>query len=72
MYYYNGNFFYPMFALPKKIMRQIKVLRKQFISSNAELVRHDRTHPDYRTKYQLALEQGAFRGLKRVFEYFIY
>lgn len=58
LYYYNGNFFYPMFNLPNAIMRRIKVLRKEFIKNNAELVKQDRDHPDYRTKLKLAIEQG--------------
>jgi len=57
LYYYNGNFYYPVF-LKKQLKKKVDWLINKFINSNKELVIIDRAHTDYKTKYELALEQG--------------
>jgi len=58
LYYYNGNFYYSLFGVPTNIMGQIRRQIRIFMKINAELVKQDRAHPDYKTKLELATEQG--------------
>jgi hypothetical protein len=53
LYYYNGNFFYPLF-LSRNLERVVFMRIKQFKKDNAALVRSDRAHPDYKDKVQLS------------------
>lgn len=58
LYYYAGNFFYPLALANKNLERLMEIKIKQFKKENAELVKADRAHPDYRDKVQLADSQG--------------
>ena len=58
LYYYAGNFFYPVFLANKNLERLISLKIKKFKKENSELVKSDRAHPDYLDKVQLAELQG--------------
>lgn len=58
LYYYNGNFFYPIFVKSREIEGRIRRLCAIFEKRNPELVAADRAHADYLTKLQLAEAQG--------------
>lgn len=46
LYYYKGNFFYPL-NLETKIMGNVCRSIRQFIKANKEMVSKDRKSPDY-------------------------
>jgi hypothetical protein len=60
LYYYNGNFFYPLMLktkdLERLILLKIKAWRKN--PENEALLASDQAHPDYLNKVQLAEAQG--------------
>jgi hypothetical protein len=58
LYYYQGNFFYPVFLATKNLERLVNLRIKRFIAANNDLVLADQSHPDYRNKFQLAEAQG--------------
>ncbi len=58
LYYYAGNFFYPIFLANKDIERLVRLKMKKFRKENAALIKADRAHPDYLDKVQLAELQG--------------
>jgi hypothetical protein len=53
LYYYFGNFFYPI-DLPDSLEATVIAAIKKFMAENSELVKRDREHPDYQTLLQLA------------------
>lgn len=58
LYYYQGNFYYPMTlsgADPGRVKKAIRI----FTRENKELIEADRAHPNYKTKIQLFDEQEA-------------
>lgn len=60
LYYYQGNFYAPLQLHGGENHRVLRATR-EFVKANAERIRRDRAHPSYRTKLQLALEQGLLR-----------
>jgi hypothetical protein len=60
LYYYQGNFFYPVFLVTKDLERRInlKIAAWRKDASNEAILKADRAHPDYRNKVQLAEAQG--------------
>ena len=57
LYYYQGNFYHPIF-MERKIELRVRRLIKMFYKNHKKLVDKDRQHSDYKTKLQLAIEQG--------------
>ncbi len=53
LYYYAGNFFYPVFLASKNLERLVHLKIKKFKKDNVALVKSDRAHPDYLDKCQL-------------------
>jgi len=53
LYYYQGNFYYPLFGLSREDKNLIKLHIKWFKRDFAERVKMDRANPDYKTKVQL-------------------
>lgn len=60
LYYYFGNFYYPM-DLPIKQASRVKFLINKFRKENAAMVEKDRSQPDYKTLIQL-FDQGENHG----------
>jgi hypothetical protein len=58
LYYYNGNFFYPVFLVSRELEGRVRRLCAMFEKANKDLVASDRAHPDYMTKLQIAEAQG--------------
>jgi hypothetical protein len=58
LYYYSGNFFYPLEIASRDLKLRIRRLIQIFMKANKALIRADRAHPDYLTKLQLAEAQG--------------
>lgn len=52
LYYYKGNFFYPI-NLTGDLPGRINGAIRSFMKSNSELVKQDRTAPDFLTISQL-------------------
>ncbi len=59
LYYYQGNFFYPLERLSNDWKQRVRFKIKQFKAANAAMIKADRSHPDYKTKLQLFDEQVA-------------
>jgi hypothetical protein len=53
LYYYNGNFFHPVFLASREIELRVRRLIQLFTSTNKALVKADRSHPEYKTKVEL-------------------
>ena len=58
LYYYQGNFFFPIFQ-SREIEKRIGFLIKKFIKENQALVSADRAHPDYKSWKELVDEAFA-------------
>lgn len=58
LYYYNGNFFYPIFLANKGLEGRICRLCRLFEKKNKNMVKADREHPEYLNKVELAELQG--------------
>jgi len=56
LYYFFGNFFQPV-DLHKKSLNKVKIAKFQFMRENAELIKKDRAHPEYKTLIELFDEQ---------------
>ena len=56
LYYYQGNFYYPLFLKGKERDR-VKNLVRSGGGIWPEKIKEDRAHPDYKTKLQLFDEQ---------------
>jgi len=56
LYYYQGNFYYPMDVHGSDVGR-IKGAIRKFEKNNAEMVTRDRSSPGYKTKVELFDEQ---------------
>ena len=57
LYYYQGNFFYPLESLSNDWRARIRFKIKQFKTANAAMIAADRAHPDYKTVLQLFDDQ---------------
>lgn len=58
LYYYNGNFFHPVFLASRELELRVRRLIELFTHKHKAMIKADRAHPDYRTKIELAEEQG--------------
>ena len=58
LYYYQGNFYHPL-TLEGCNVGRLRRLCRVFEKENAALVQSDRSHPDYKTRWELATEQWA-------------
>jgi hypothetical protein len=52
LYYYQGNFYYPLDLVGKQVGLVKKGIR-EFTAANKELIARDRAHPDYKTLLQI-------------------
>ena len=52
LYYYQGNFYYPM-DMPHSQLVEVKQLIRKFIKENKKLVENDRKDPNYRNLVQI-------------------
>lgn len=52
LYYYQGNFFHPLFLAPGQEGRVKRAIR-MFGKANKELIAKDRAHPKYKNLIQL-------------------
>lgn len=52
LYYYLGNYYYPI-GLHKKEEKRVRIAMRKHYLENSELVKKDRNKPDYRTKLEL-------------------
>lgn len=57
LYYYKGNFYYPLERLTSQDKNLIKLHTKKFVKENKALVNKDRSDPNYKTKLELFDEQ---------------
>ncbi len=57
LYYYQGNFYYPLETLSNDWRARIRFKIKQFKATNAAMIAADKAHPDYKTMLQLFDEQ---------------
>lgn len=64
LYYYQGNFFHPLDMLSKDWKSRVKFKITQFKKENADLVKKDRAHPDYKSGLGLFDEQVAEWSVK--------
>ena len=51
LYYYQGNFYYPLFMLNKKEEARVFKALRLFFYKNKEMVLQDRMKPDYVSRY---------------------
>lgn len=58
LYYYQGNFYQPL-KVHGGAIAHVRRATRRFLREQAERVRADRAHPDYRTPVQLMDEQEA-------------
>lgn len=60
LYYYNGNFFYPLFLAGVTLGTQLQfhIAKWRRYPANEATLQADRAHPEYRNKVQLAEAQG--------------
>jgi len=57
LYYYQGNFFYPLEGLSRDWLQRVRFKIKQFKAANSAMITADRQHPDYKSVLQLFNEQ---------------
>ncbi len=61
LYYYQGNFFHPLYLHGSEVGRVKRAIR-EFIKGNSDRVNDDRAHPDYLTLPQLFDQQNQEFG----------
>jgi hypothetical protein len=52
LYYYEGNFYYPL-TLPTHLMGRVKRQIREWSKDNAERIAADQSHPEYKTKLEI-------------------
>ena len=57
LYYYQGNFYYPLEGVSIELKQRIRFKIAQFKKENAAMFAADRAHPDYKSIVQLFDEQ---------------
>jgi hypothetical protein len=57
LYYYQGNFYYPLEGLTANIKNLIKLKINQFKKENKEMILKDRKDPEYKNILQIFDEQ---------------
>lgn len=62
LYYFEGNFYYPLF-LPIKQKSRVTFLINKFRKENAGMIESDRAKPTYKTLVQLFEEQVEHYGM---------
>lgn len=61
LYYYQGNFFYPLDLVGKQVGLVKKGIR-EFAEKNKDLIKRDREHPGYKTLIEIFDEYIAEMG----------
>ena len=56
VYYYQGNFFHPLFLAGDQIGKVKRAIR-EFCKANAPMIKADRAHPDYKNLLEIFDEQ---------------
>ena len=56
LYYYQGNFYHPL-EMTRETASRVKNLINLFMKQNKEMIKRDRSHPDYKAMVQLFDEQ---------------
>jgi hypothetical protein len=53
LYYYQGNFYYPLYGLTGDMTGKVKGAIRKWKRDNAAMFAADRAHPDYKPLHEL-------------------